>query len=414
MTEHPQTGESGATEMQKNRRVGVAIVGVGGAVATTAIAGVAMIRKGLAGTDGLPLADAPGTGSLVAYENLVFGGWDLSGEDLSEAAASHGVLDKAQIFAVKDELDAVVPWPAAGNREFCRNAKGDNVAVASGHREQVEMIRTDLRRFREENALDEVVLVNLASTERAVDPSSPVLASAGAFERGVEESDPAIGPAMLYAYAAISSGVPYVNFTPSAAADVPALVELARRENVPVSGKDGKTGQTMVKTVLAPAFRSRGLKVEGWFSTNILGNRDGQILDDPDSLASKVTTKGSVLDEMLGYPVKDHIVSIHYYPPRGDDKEAWDNIDLVGFMGRRMQMKVNFLCSDSVLAAPLVIELVRLSELAKRRGEGGVQEQFGLFFKAPTVANGHAPEHALHRQEERLFKWLLSGSPDAS
>lgn len=390
------------------RRVGVAIIGVGGAVATTAIAGVAMIRKGLAGTEGLPLADldAPGIGDLAPYENLIFGGWDLFGDELSEAAISHGVLDKAQIFAVKDDLDAVKPWPAAGNPEFCRNAKGDNVVAVSGHRGQVELIQEDVHRFKEEKDLDEVVLVNLASTERVADVESKILADIDSFERGMDENDPAIGPAMLYAYAAIMAGVPYLNFTPSAAADVPALKALADREGVPVGGKDGKTGQTMMKTVLAPAFKTRGLKVEGWFSTNILGNRDGFILDDPDSLASKITTKGSVLDDMLGYPVEDHIVSIHYYRPRGDDKEAWDNIDLVGFMGRKMQMKVNFLCSDSVLAAPLVIELVRLMELAKRRGEGGAQEQLGLFFKAPMVRNGGTPEHAFHTQEDRLLEWL--------
>lgn len=401
------SGMNGSSE----RRVGVAIVGVGGAVATTAIAGSAMIRKGLAGTDGLPLADLDisGLDELVAYEDLVFGGWDLSAELLSDAAVSHGVLDKAQVYAVKDELDAVDVWPAAGNPEFCRNVSGENVVVAEGHREQVALIQKDLEDFREANDLDEVVLVNLASTERVAEAGADVFSTSESFERGLDESDGKIGPAMIYAYAAITAGVPYVNFTPSAAADIPALTELAARENVPVCGRDGKTGQTMVKTVLAPAFKTRGLKVDGWFSTNILGNRDGLALDDPESLASKITTKGSVLDEMLGYPVEDHIVSIHYYRPRGDDKEAWDNIDLVGFMGRRMQMKVNFLCSDSMLAAPLAIELVRLVDLAKRRGEGGVQEQLGLFFKAPMMKNGDAPQHAFHEQERRLVEWI-SGS----
>ncbi|WP_205544037.1 inositol-3-phosphate synthase [Rubrobacter indicoceani] len=392
----------------ETRRVGVAIVGVGGAVATTAIAGIAMIRKGIVDTDGLPLADLDvrGLDELAPYENLVFGGWDLSGDDLTDAAVSHGVMDKAQIYAVKDDLDAVKPWPAAGNPEFCRNVAGDNVVVANGHREQVDLIKRDLHAFREEHALDEVVLVNLASTERVVDLEAGVFASVEAFERGLDNSDSRIGPAMIYAYAAITSGVPYVNFTPSAAADIPALTELANRENIPVAGRDGKTGQTMIKTVLAPAFKARGLKVEGWFSTNILGNRDGLALDDADSLASKITTKGSVLDEMLGYEVEDHIVSIHYYKPRGDAKEAWDNVDLVGFMGRKMQIKVNFLCSDSILAAPLVIELVRLVDLAKRRGEGGVQEQLGLFFKAPMVENGNAPEHAFHEQGKLLADWI--------
>ena len=406
-------GDSGAPS---SWRLGVAIVGVGGAVATTAIAGIEMIRKGLVGTEGLPLSEAVGENAgatdLTPYENIVFGGWDISGDDLSRSAAEHGVLDESQLKAIGAELDAVQPWPAAGNPEFCRNAKGTNLLVADGHEQQVSIIREDLRRFREERELDEVVLVNLASTERVADRAAEVLASADAFERGVSEDYPRIGPAMLYAYAAILEGVPYVNFTPSVAADVPALVELSEREGVPVAGKDGKTGQTMLKTVLAPAFKTRGLKVDGWFSTNILGNKDGLILDDPDSLASKIDTKGSVLDQMLGYPVEDHVVAINYYRPRGDDKEAWDNVDLVGFMGRRMQVKVNFLCSDSMLAAPLVIELARLTELAKRRGEGGVQDQLGLFFKAPMATNGHAPEHAFHRQEQRLIEWISDG-PDS-
>jgi myo-inositol-1-phosphate synthase len=183
---------------------------------------------------------------------------------------------------------------------------------------------------------------------------------------------------------------------------------LAERERVPVAGKDGKTGQTLIKTVLAPAFRSRALKVDGWYSTNILGNRDGQILDDPSSLASKLGTKGSVLDSILGYDVDDHVVRIDYYRPRGDAKEAWDNIDLIGFLGQRMQLKVDFLCRDSILAAPLVLELVRLVAEAKRRGEGGAQEQLGFFFKAPTTKDGRVPEHALHAQERALFDWLDS------
>ena len=211
---------------------------------------------------------------------------------------------------------------------------------------------------------------------------------------------------MVYAYAAISEGVGYGNFTPSLAADVPALVELAAQRGVPVAGKDGKTGQTMMKTVLAPAFRSRALRVEGWYSTNILGNRDGLALDDPASLESKLATKAQALESILGYPVEDHVVRIDYYRPRGDQKEAWDNIDLVGFLGQRMQLKVDFLCRDSILAAPLAIEIARLLDLAQQRGEGGVQRHLGWFFKAPMTADGSTPEHALHRQETALLSWL--------
>jgi myo-inositol-1-phosphate synthase len=272
-------------------------------------------------------------------------------------------------------------------------------------RERVAHVRADLRRFRESEGLDRVVVVNLASTEAWPDLTSAVLADLDTFEKGLDADESVITPGMIYCYAAITEGCPYVNFTPSFT-DVPALLELADREGVPVAGKDGKTGQTFIKTVLAPAFRSRALQVQGWYSTNILGNRDGMILDDPSSLASKLDTKGSVLDSILGYDVEDHIVRIDYYRPRGDAKEAWDNIDLVGFLGQRMQLKVDFLCRDSILAAPLVLELVRLIAEAHRRGEGGPQEQLGFFFKAPVTQVGKSPEHALHVQERILLDWL--------
>ena len=236
--------------------------------------------------------------------------------------------------------------------------------------------------------------------------TAPALQTPEGFEAGLDADDAAIAPAMVYAYAAIMEGVGYGNFTPSLGADVPALIALAEQRGVPVAGKDGKTGQTMMKTVLAPAFRSRALRVEGWYSTNILGNRDGLALDDPSSLASKLSTKGEVLDSILGYQVEDHVVRIDYYRPRGDQKEAWDNIDLVGFLGQRMQIKVDFLCRDSILAAPLVLELVRLVVEAHRRGQGGPQDQLGCFFKAPVTSDGNRPEHALHVQERALLDWL--------
>jgi myo-inositol-1-phosphate synthase len=215
---------------------------------------------------------------------------------------------------------------------------------------------------------------------------------------------------MLYVYAAVGEGVAYGNFTPSVAGDIPALVEYAVQKGVPLAGKDGKTGQTFIKTVIAPGLKSRALKVDGWYSTNILGNRDGFALQHPDSLKSKVTTKGSVLDEILGYEVEDHIVDIRYYRPRGDNKEAWDNIDIVGFLGQPMQLKINFLCKDSILAAPLVIEIARLLDYAQRCGETGVQEQLSVFFKLPQVADelNHKPEHALYLQEQMLLEWLTA------
>ncbi|WP_205963445.1 inositol-3-phosphate synthase [Roseicella aquatilis] len=361
--------------------------------------------------DGLPLAHAAVPG-LARYEDLVFEGWDLNGQSLAAACAEHRVLNDSQLAETAEALGAVRPRPGVASEAFCRRISGSNIRSVPGHRAAVAAIVDDLRDMRVAHGLDGIVMVNLASTERTPDAESAALRSMDAFERGLDADDPAIGPAMLYARAAIEAGVPYGNFTPSVAADAPALVELSRRRGVPVAGKDGKTGQTMMKTVIAPALRARALHVDGWFSTNILGNRDGEALRDRDSLASKLGTKGSVLDSILGYPVEDHIVDIRYYRPRGDDKEAWDNIDVTGFLGHRMQIKVNFLCKDSVLAAPLVLEIARLLDLAAQRGEGGPQEQLSIFFKAPMTVNGHAPEHAFHAQERMLTEWLGAGAAE--
>jgi myo-inositol-1-phosphate synthase len=393
------------------RRVGVAIVGLGGAVATTAVAGLELLRLGRTGTEGLPLAGvAPRLrAKLVDYGDLHFGGWDLSADDLARAAQTHNVLTAVQLDAVSDRLARIVPWPAVGNASFCRNIDGPHRVAADSHRAAVDVIRGDLRRFRDEGRLDGLVMVNLASTERPVDPSGPAYATLAAFEAALDDDSPEVGPAMLYAYSALMERVPFANFTPSVAADIPALVELAERRGVPIAGKDGKTGQTLIKTALAPAFRARALRVDGWYSTNILGNRDGLALDDEGSLASKRETKGSALDQILGYPVEDHLVDIRYYRPRGDNKESWDNIDISGFLGQPMQIKINFLCRDSILAAPLVVELARLLDLADHCGARGVQEQLGVFFKLPQTARPDAvPEHALHVQERRLFEWLES------
>ena len=248
-------------------------------------------------------------------------------------------------------------------------------------------------------------MINLASTEKLAVEGNEIFNSLAGFEKALDENSADISPAMLYAYAALTKGIPYGNFTPSVAADIPALIELAEIRKVPVAGKDGKTGQTFIKTVLAPALKSRALKVEGWYSTNILGNRDGLALSNEDSLASKVKTKSSVLDDILGYTVEDHLVDIRYYRPRGDNKEAWDNIDISGFLGQPMQIKVNFLCKDSILAAPLAIEIARCLDLAKQRGEVGIQEQLSVFFKLPMARNGK-PEQAFHKQEQMLLDWL--------
>ena len=399
--------DSGLDAATTGRRVGVLVVGLGGAVASTAAAGIEMLRAGSNDMAGLPLA-AVGAAGIAQYRNLHFAGWDLHGESLSEAIREHRVLDRDQADVVAPALSSMKPWPAVGSVDFCKNVDGGNKFAASSHREAVNRIREDIRSHREKTGIDNMVMINLASVERWPDQSSPALRTADGFERGLDSSDPVISPAMLYAYAAIAEGVPYGNFTPSLAADIPALTAMAERENVPVAGKDGKTGQTFIKTVLAPAFKSRSLYVEGWFSTNILGNRDGLALDNPDSLKSKLNTKGSVLDDILGYKVEDHIVDIRYYKPRGDNKEAWDNIDLVGFLGQKMQMKVNFLCRDSILAAPLVIEIARVLDLARQRGQGGIQEQLGLFFKAPMTRAGKREEHSFPAQERVLMDWLAA------
>ncbi|HEY0776916.1 MAG TPA: inositol-3-phosphate synthase [Gemmatirosa sp.] len=395
-------------------RLGIAIVGLGGAVATTAVAGITLLRAGVVGTTGLPLAALPDalTAQLAQYTDLVFGGWDLDGSDLATAAATHRVLDRDQLEAARDALAALRPWPAVGSARFCRNIDGDRFGHrldAPDARSAVEAIRADLRRFRAEQQLDGIVMINLASTEARPDLAAPAFATAAGFEAALDRDDAALNPAVLYAYAAIREGVPYGNFTPSVAVDVPALMELAAASGVPVIGKDGKTGQTFVKTVVAPALRDRALHVEGWYSHNILGNRDGLALRDRDSLSSKLGTKGSVLDGILGYPVEDHVVTIEYYRPRGDNKEAWDTIDLEGFLGQKMQLKLNFLCKDSILAAPLVVEIARTLDLARRRNEGGVQEQLGVFFKQPgTQTLGATPEHAFPEQQRRLVAWLAA------
>ncbi len=389
------------------RKLGLAIIGLGGAVGTTIVAGIELLKKGKIKTTGLPLADLPEDliSDLASYENLIFGGWDLHGENLGKAAEEHDVLTHKQFVAVEAELRKIKPWRAVGNKEFLANIDGENQFSDNSHRSVIEKVRQDLQNFRTENNLDETVVINLASTEKLADEGNEFFNSIADFEKALDENSKEISPAMLYAYAAISEKIPYGNFTPSVAADIPALVQFAGKNKVPLAGKDGKTGQTMIKTALAPALKTRALKVEGWYSTNILGNRDGLALSNAGSLASKIKTKGSVLDDILGYKVEDHIVDIRYYRPRGDNKEAWDNIDVTGFLGQPMQIKVNFLCKDSILAAPLAIEIARLLDLAKRRESFGVQEQLSIFFKLPMSKNDK-PEHALYKQEEMLFQWL--------
>ncbi len=391
-----------------NRKLGLAIIGLGGAVGTTMVAGIELLKKNLIEKTGLPLAALPEnlTEDLADYKNIVFGGWDLFGEHLAKAAEEHDVLTHKQFLAVEEELRKIKPWRAVGNKEFLANIEGENqFSTTDSQRTTIEKIRADLQTFKK--TCDEAVVINLASTEKLADEGNEIFNSIADFERALDDNSGEISPAMLYAYAAISEGVPYGNFTPSVSADIPALVELSEKNQVPVAGKDGKTGQTFIKTVIAPALKTRALKVEGWYSTNILGNRDGLALSNAESLASKIKTKGSVLDDILGYKVEDHLVDIRYYRPRKDNKEAWDNIDISGFLGQPMQLKINFLCKDSILAAPLAIEIARLLDLAKRRKSFGVQEQLSVFFKLPmTREKNSIPEHALHKQEQMLLDWL--------
>lgn len=387
------------------RKLGIAIIGLGGAVGTTMVAGITLLKRGIIGTEGLPLADLDAnlTKDLADYENIVFAGWDLFGTHLAKAAEEHDVLTHKQFIATEEDLRKIKPWLAVGNKDFLVNIEGENNLSKSSHREIIEKLCENLREFK--TICDDIVVINLASTERLADEGNEIFNSLASFENALDDNSNEISPAMLYAYAAISENVPYGNFTPSVSADIPALIEFGEKQGVPIAGKDGKTGQTFIKTVLAPAFRTRALRVDGWYSTNILGNRDGFALSNEGSLASKVKTKHSVLRSILGYTVEDHIVDIRYYRPRGDNKEAWDNIDLTGFLGQPMQLKVNFLCKDSILAAPLAIEIARCLDLAKQRKNSGIQDQLSVFFKLPMDKNDN-PEHAFHKQETMLLDWL--------
>lgn len=383
------------------RVLGIAVVGIGGSVGTTMAAGVELLKQGVIDRTGLPLADASVDG-LAEYTDIVLAGWDLFPDDLAKAAENHEVLSYKQFVAAEGALCKIKPWPAIGDSRFLSLIDGENKIGDKGHRAVIERLRSDLQGFKAN--CDSVVVINLASTEKLPCEGNEIFNALERFETALDANSPGISPAMLYAYAAIAEGVPYGNFTPSVAADIPALIEFAEKQGVPIAGKDGKTGQTFIKSVIAPALRSRALKVDGWFSTNILGNRDGLALSNAESLASKVKTKSSLLDDILGYEVEDHIVDIRYYRPRGDNKEAWDNIDIRGFLGQPMQLKVNFLCKDSILAAPLAIEIARCLDLAKQRGSKGIQEQLSVFFKMPMGES----EQAFHKQEAALLGWLSS------
>ena len=402
------------------------LVGMG-AVSTTTIAGVLAVRRGLA----KPIGSLTQMGTvrlgkrtegrsplikdfvpLASLDDVVFGGWDIFEDNSYEAAKTAGVLAPELLEQIRPELEQIRPWPAVFDRQYVKRLDGPNVKKGKNKRELAEQLREDIRRFKQEHQLDRLVMVWCGSTEIYL-TESPVHATVGAFEKGLEQNDPAIPSSMVYAYAAIMEGIPYANGAPNLSADVPALLQLAIEKQSPVAGKDLKTGQTLIKTVIAPGLKARLIGIEGWYSTNILGNRDGEVLDDPESFKSKEETKKSVLDFILQptlYPdlYKDlcHVVRINYYPPRGDNKEGWDNIDIFGWLGYPMQLKINFLCRDSILAAPIVLDVALFLDLAKRAGMYGIQEWLSFYFKAPMHAPGLYPEHDLFIQLMKLKNTL--------
>ncbi|MCK6545775.1 inositol-3-phosphate synthase [Myxococcota bacterium] len=401
-----------------------------GAVATTFIAGVELVRRRRAQPTGsltqLGMIELePGASAaaslvpirdllpLAPVESLTFGAWDIVAEDGATVAERSGVLSSEHLSEVHETLRGVMPRPGVYDPGSVRKIRANHVKWVSSHREKIEALRDDIRSFVRELGASRAVMVFCASTETYRHQDSRATSSLAAFEDALERSDPAISPTMLYAYAALMEKVPFANGTPNAAVDTVALQELASREGVPVCGKDFKSGQTMVKTALAPALRARMLGLEGWFSGNILGNRDGEVLEDPEAFKAKEVTKSGVLDSILDperfpglYGHVSHKVAIHYYPPRGDAKEGWDNVDLFGWLDYPMQLKLNFLCRDSILAAPLVLDLALLLDLAHRTGWGGMQEWLGFYFKSPMTRPGERALHDLFRQEAALHRAL--------
>jgi len=408
-------------------KLGVLIVGLNGAVSTTFLAGTLAINKNLAKPIGsltqmatirigkrsennfplikdfVPLAD---------LNDMVFGGWDIRDESCFDSAMEAKVLHEKDLLAVRKELDVIRPFPAVFEQKFVVRLHGDFVKKENTKFDLAEKVREDIRNFKEKNKCDRLVTIWCGSTEIYM-PVNSELSTLEGFEKGLKENHPDIAPSMIYAYAAIAEGVPHINGAPNLSVDLPALVEFALQKEVPVAGKDFKTGQTMVKTVIAPMLKARMLGLNGWFSTNILGNRDGEVLDDPNSFKTKEVSKLSVLDSILQptlYPdlYKEHYhkVRINYYPPRGDNKEGWDNIDIFGWLGYEMQMKIDFLCKDSILAAPIVLDLILLMDLAKRSSLSGIQEWLSFYFKSPMHSEDVVPEHDLFIQLMKMKNTL--------
>ncbi len=418
---------TGGTDIQPaSGSLGVLLPGLG-AVSTTFIAGVLLVRRGL----GTPIGSLTQLGTirlgkrtdnrapavrdfvpLAELGDLQFCAWDIFPDNAYESARRAGVVEPELLEQIRDELEAITPHRGVFDSRFIRNLDGKHRKSGKSKRELSEQVIADIEGFRDASGVTRMVMVWCGSTEAFQNPSA-VHQSMEAFEAGLDADDPDISPSMIYAYAALKLGIPFANGAPNLTVDVPAMVELANRNSVPICGKDFKTGQTLMKTIIAPGLKARLLGLDGWFSTNILGNRDGEVLDDPDSFKTKEESKLSVLDVILRADLnpelyKDYVhkVSIHYYPPRGDNKEGWDNIDVKGWLGYPMQIKVNFLCRDSILAAPLVLDLALLLDLAQRSNMRGIQEWLSFYFKSPQTAPGLYPEHDLFIQLMKLKNTL--------
>lgn len=410
-------------------KLGVLVPGMG-AVTTTFIAGLEAIKRGL----GKPIGSLTQLGTirlgkrtegrspaiqdfvpLARMEDLVVGAWDIFPDNAYESAVKAGVLEIPLLEQLKVPLSAMKPMPAVFDQEYVKRLNGPNMKPKGSKMDHAEMVMDDIRRFKQTTGVSRMIMIWCASTEVFRQPAA-VHATLKDFECGLQKSDPEISPSQIYAYAALKSGVPYANGAPHMTTDMPALLELARSQNLPVAGKDFKSGQTFMKTLVAPGLKSRLLGLSGWFSTNILGNRDGEVLDDPGSFRSKEVSKSSALEYILQgnlYPdlYRDfyHKVRIEYYPPRGDAKEGWDNIDIFGWLGYPMQIKINFLCRDSILAAPLVLDIVLFMDLAQRAGMRGIQEWLSFYFKAPMHAPELYPEHDIFIQLMKLkntLRWM--------
>jgi len=404
-------------------KLGVLVIGIGGAVSGTMIGGVELVKKGASKPIGsftqmgtMRIGDRK-TGKTVKVndfiplhklEDIVWGGWDLNPSNLYEAGLHHQVLDKEQVNLIKNELQKIQPMEGVYSEKYVKNLPPVHVKKSTNKLELVKAVEEDIKKFKAANNLEDLVMIWCASTEAYI-PISDVHKTLKNFEKGLQEDNDLISPSMIYCYAALKNGIPFINGAPHLCCDAPAMVELSLAQNTPISGKDFKTGQTLMKTIVAPGLKERYLGVDGWYSTNILGNRDGLVLDAPENFKSKEVSKLSVLESILDgeenpelYGNMYHMVRINYYPPKGDNKESWDNIDIFGWLGYKMQIKINFLCRDSILAAPVALDLVLFMDFAKRANQKGVQEWLSFYLKAPQCAPDIQPLNDLFQQAEKM------------